>query len=82
MVTCGTHLKRHHFEGSEHLRLLCKALRRFAWNLQAWLFSPTTITGWGCHHVTLPRCEPFVSERHTETSTVLNEADCTWGRQA
>jgi putative transposase len=40
MVTCGTYLKRHHFQSFKRLRLLCEALQplaaKYSWNLQAW----------------------------------------------
>jgi hypothetical protein len=49
IVTCGTYMKRNHFQISERLRLLYEALQRLAakygWNLQAWaVFSNRYLT--------------------------------------
>jgi len=83
MVTCGTYRKRHHFQSSERLRLLCETLQRLAakygWNLQAWAVFSNHY-----HWVGLSPHDPatlrtLVSELHTETSTALNEADHTPG---
>jgi putative transposase len=85
MVTCGTYLKRHHFQSSERLRLRCEALPRsaakYGWNLQAWAVFSNHY-----HWVGLSPRDPtmlrtFVSELHTETSTALNETDRTSGSQ-
>jgi putative transposase len=84
MVTCGTYLKRHHFESSKRLRLLCDTLQRLAakynWNLQAWAVFSNHYhwVGLSPDPATL---RTFVSELHTETSTKLNGADGTPGRQ-
>ena len=78
MVTCGTYLKRHHFQSPERLRLLCEALQRLAaqysWNLQAWAVFSNHYhwVGLSPHDPTTPRT--FISELHTKTSTALNEA--------
>ena len=78
MVTCGTYRKRHHFQSSERLRLLCETLQRLAakygWNLQAWAVFSNHY-----HWVGLSPHDPatlrtLVSELHTETSSALNEA--------
>jgi putative transposase len=85
MVTSGTYLKQHHFQSPERLHLLCEALQRLAakysWNLQAWAVFSNHY-----HWVGLSTREPatlrtFVSELHTETSTAVNEAERTPGRQ-
>ena len=85
MVTCGTYLRRHHFQSDARLRSLCEALQRLAakysWNLQAWAVFSNHY-----HWVGLSPPEPatlrtFLSELHTEMATALNETDHTPGRQ-
>jgi putative transposase len=85
MLTGGTYLKRHHFQSSERLRLLCEALQRLAakygWNLQAWAVFSNHYYWVGLSPSDPTTLRTFVSELHTETSRALNEADRTPGRQ-
>lgn len=85
MVTCGTYLKRHHFRGTERLRLLCDTLLaltgKYGWNLQAWAAFSNHY-----HFVALsPRdagtLPLLITELHSATSRSANEWDAAPGRR-
>src|SRR5215472_4091570 len=81
MVTCGTYLKRHHFQSSERLRSLCETLQRLAakygWNLQAWAVFSNHYHWVGLSPDGPATLRTLVSDLHTETSSAMNEADHT-----
>src|SRR5215469_10402121 len=69
MVTCGTYLKRHHFRGTERLRLLCDALHtlgaKYRWNLQAWAVFSNHYHFVGLSPPNAETLRPLISELHS-----------------
>jgi putative transposase len=85
MVTCGTHLKLHHFRSAERLRFLCETILRsaadFGWNVQAWAAFSNHYHFVALSPARVESLRDLIQKVHSDTALAANQWDRTQGRQ-